>query len=92
MYACAASAQRGQQQDAVGNAFGAGKMHCSGGPNQWRNIQILNIEHQPTLYLFALDGEDIRQLARVSLAFSIIASSPSALLVAISCSSALKFC
>ena len=92
MYPCTASTQRSQQQDAVGDAFGAGKMNGSGGPKQWRNIQILNIEHQPTRYLCALAGEDIRQLARVSLAFSIIASSPSALLVAISCSSALKLC
>ena len=92
MYARSALTQGGHQQDAVGNAFGARKTHRSGGRNEWRNIQILNIEHQPTLYLFALDGEDIRQLARVSLAFSIIASNPSALLVAIICSSALKFC
>ena len=92
MYSRLALTQCGQQQYAVGNTFRAGKTHCSGGPNEWRNIQILNIEHQPTLYLFALDGDEIRQLARVSLAFSIMASSPSALLVAISCSSALKFC
>jgi len=92
MYARSALAQGRQQQDAVGNTFGSWKTHSSCGSNKRWNIQKLNIEHKLTLYLFALDGVESRQLARVSLAFSIIASRPSALLVAISCSSALRFC
>ena len=63
-------AQGGQQQDTVGNTFGAGQAHHACGAAQGRNIQKLDVEHETVLYFWVL-CEEMRQWARVSLAWSI---------------------
>ena len=80
-----AVAQGGQQQYAVGNAFGARQANLSAGTCQCRYIQVGDIKHAKN-YLCGF-CELMRQLARVPLACSIRRSRRSPSLLAIRVSS-----